>query len=320
VPRGLAIALVLLPFLGVIVGLIVLLVPEIQKQLFELVGRLPQLAQRVADWVLALRQRLLVGGSSLLTDAQIERLRNVQASDLVALVSSKWDAISRHLLDIVLGVGRGVGAGLGLVLTVLGYVVVAPVVTFYLLVSWPTLEEQVVALVPPAKRPALFGFLKEYDRHLGRFVRGQLTEATLVAVLTTAGLAVLSFPGAILMGVIAGLGNLIPTVGLFLSLIPGLLIALVAPEIGPALIRVIAVFAVVQVIDGQITGPKIVGGSVGLNPVWMMMAVLIFGALLGIVGMFLAVPLAVLCKMVVVRAMARYRASPMYQPPVRGEA
>jgi predicted PurR-regulated permease PerM len=158
----------------------------------------------------------------------------------------------------------------------------------------------------------VIGFLKEYDHVLGRFVRGQLTEAALVAVLTGGGLALLGFPGALLMGVIAGLCNLIPTVGLFLGLIPGILIALTAPEIGVALLKLGGVYAVVQIMDGQVTGPRIVGGSIGLNPVWTMVAVLAFGSLLGVVGMFLAMPLAALVRLLVIRGIARYQASSVY--------
>jgi predicted PurR-regulated permease PerM len=212
----------------------------------------------------------------------------------------------------MLGIGRGFGAGLGLVLTIIGYFVVAPIVTAYLLAAWPRLTAYLHEMVPPAQRPAVFEFLGEYDVMLGRFVRGQLIEATLVAVLTTVGLWIVGFPAAILMGVVAGLGNLIPQVGLFLSIIPGLLIALVAPDVGPALLKLIAVFGVVQILDGQVTGPRIVGGAVGLSPVWMMVAVLVFGSLFGIMGMFLAVPLAALVRMVAVRIVRYYKASPSY--------
>jgi predicted PurR-regulated permease PerM len=118
----------------------------------------------------------------------------------------------------------------------------------------------------------------------------------------------------VLVGVVAGVFNLIPVIGLPISVIPGILFALVAPEVGPALLKLGAVFAVVQFIDGSVTGPRIVGGSVGLNPVWVMIAVLVFGSLMGFVGMLLAVPLAVLAKMFVVRAVDRYRASPLYGP------
>lgn len=312
VPRAAAALLVLLPFIGIIILLIALLVPQIQSQLFEMVGRLPELGRRVADWVLQLRARLLVSGSSILTDEQIAWLQNLQASDLVALVSDRWDDIARSAWRAMMGFGRGVGAGLGLVLGILGYVVVAPVVAFYLLLSWPAMLRKTEEMLPPHWRPDVLGFVNEYDVALGRFVRGQLIEATLVAVLTSVALWVLGFPAAVLMGVVAGLGNLIPNLGLFLSIIPGLFIALTAPDIGAALLKLIGVFAAVQFIDSSITGPRIVGGSVGLNPVWVMLAVLVFGHLFGIIGMFLAVPLAVLVKMFAARVWARYIESEMY--------
>ena len=312
-PRALAIALVLVPFLGAIVLLLLLLVPALERQLLEFAARIPELARRLLDWGLQLRTRFLAsGGAGLLTDEQLRHLQNLQPSDLVALVNDKWQAIGAQLWRALLGIGRGIGSGLGLLLTVVGYVIVAPIVTFYLLRSWPRLTAGLEDLVPPSRREAVFGFLREYDVALGRFVRGQLTEATLVAALTGAGLGLLGFPGAALVAVVAGVFNLIPIIGLPISALFGVLFALVAPDVGAALLKLGAVFAVVQLMDGQITGPRIVGGSVGLNPVWVMIAVLGFGGLMGFIGMLLAVPLAVLVKMLAVRALARYRRSPLY--------
>jgi predicted PurR-regulated permease PerM len=313
VPRGLAVPLVLLPFLGIVVGLILLVVPALERQVLDLASRLPELGKRLADWLLKLRQQMVSrGGGGIVTDEQVAKLQNLQASDLMGIVSSRWSEVSTHLWVLMLGIGRGFGVGLGLVITLLGYFIVAPIVTAYLLAAWPSFTTHVGDLIPRPSRPALLEFWREYDVMLGRFVRGQLTEATLVAVLTTIGLAVTGFPGAVLIGVIAGLGNLIPTIGLFLSLIPGLLLALAQPEIGTSLIKLIAVFAVVQILDGQVTGPRIVGGAVGLSPVWMMIAVLVFGSLFGLPGMFLAVPMAALVRLLVLRALKRWRASPVY--------
>jgi predicted PurR-regulated permease PerM len=313
VPRPVAIPIVFLPFLGLIVTLALILIPEMERQLLDLVAQIPALIRRVVDWALALRTRLVAtGGAGFLSEAQLQRLESLQASDLVSMVSGKWDAISQHLSSAAFGIGRGVGVGLTVVLTVFGYVIVAPIVVFYLLQVWPNLMPQIKELVPPAERPAVFKFLHEYDHVLSRFVRGQLTESMLVATLTGVSLGLLGFRGALLMAVIAGVCNLIPTVGTFLGLIPGILIALTAPEVGPALLKLGGVYAVVQIMDGQITGPLIVGGSIGLSPVWSMIAVLVLGALFGLVGMFLSMPLAGLAKMIVMRAVARYEASPMY--------
>lgn len=308
VPRWLAIVLVLLPFLATLALLLVLLVPAVENQLTQLAGQLPSLIRRIADWLLALRTRFLATSSGILSPEQAQRLRDLQPADLVGMVNASWEEIGRRIWAALLGVGKGVSVAL----TILGYVIIAPVVTFYLLKSWPRFTAMLGGLVPPAGRAGLFGFLAEYDRLLGRYVRGQLTEATLVAVLTGGALALLGFPGALLVGVIAGIGNLIPYVGLPLSIIPGVLFALVSGAVWPSLLKLVIVFGVVQFVDGSITGPRIVGGSVGLDPVWVMIALVLFGSLLGFVGLLVAVPLAVLVKLLAVRALGRYRQSPIY--------
>lgn len=308
IPRPLAILLTVLPFLGAVVLLLLLLLPSVERQVVDLAGRLPAVLQRFGQWLLDLRTRLLASGGGLLTEEQAAWLRNLQLTDLGAMVQARWADLARHAWSAFVGLGKGVSA----VVTILGYVVVTPVVTYYLLASWDRFTARLADLVPPAKREAVFDFLSEYDRLLGRYVRGQLTEATLVGTITGVSLALLGFPGALLVGVIAGLGNLVPYVGLPLSIIPGVLLALVSGAVLPSLLKLAAVFAVVQFIDGSITGPRIVGSSVGLNPVWVMIALVLFGVVLGFVGLLVAVPLAVLVRMAVQRGLARYRVSEYY--------
>jgi predicted PurR-regulated permease PerM len=309
IPRGLAILMLLLPFLLILALGIVLLIPAVERQLVSLVGQLPDLARRAADWLLRLRTRFLATSDGLLTDEQAERLRSLQPSDLVAIVNAQWQDVARRIWSTLMGLGRGVGVVLG----VLTYLVVTPVVTYYILKAWHRFTARIEELVPPARRAAVFGFLAEYDDMLGRYVRGQLTEATLVGILTGGTLWLLGFPGAVLVGVISGVANLVPYIGLPLSLIPGIAFALVSGDVLPNLLKLAAVNVVVQFIDGSITGPRIVGKSVGLNPVWVMVALVIFGSLLGFVGLLVAVPLAALVKMLVSRAVMRYQGSTLYR-------
>ena len=126
------------------------------------------------------------------------------------------------------------------------------------------------------------------------------------------GLAILGVPSALLIGVIAGLCNLVPYIGMAISIVPALIVALTMPSPLDGLLRVGGVFVVVQFIDGSVTGPRIVGGSVGLHPVVTMLALAFGGAVLGFAGLLLAVPLAVLFKMLGARLLERYRASGLY--------
>jgi predicted PurR-regulated permease PerM len=308
VPRALGSLLVLVPFLAALVALIALLVPAVERQVVQLAQQLPVLFSRLADWLDRLRTSFLASNQGLLTDAQAAKLRSLQPADLVAIVQERWQDVARGLWGGIVGIGRGVS----LTLTVVGYLVVTPVVTYHLLNTWEKITGWLAGLVPPARRDELLGFVTEYDGQLGRYVRGTLTEATLVATLTGVGLGMLGFPGPLLVAVSAGLGNLVPYIGLPLSMIPGVILALASGAIGTSLVQLVAVFAVVQFIDQVITGPRIVGGAVGLNPVWVMIALALFGLLLGFVGLLVAVPLAVLVKMLASRALARYRASEYY--------
>jgi len=308
VPRALGSLLVVVPFLLLIVLLLGLLIPAVGRQVAQLASQLPVLFTRLADWLDRLRTSFLASNQGLLSEAQAAKLRSLSTGDLAAIVQARWQDILRALWGGVVGIGKGVS----LSLTILGYVVVTPVVTYHLLNSWQKIVDWVRGLVPPARRAELLPFVDEYDRQLGRYVRGALTEATLVATLTGVGLEIVGFPGALLMAVSAGVGNLIPYIGLPLSLIPGLVLALTSGAIGPSLLQLIIVYGVVILLDQVVMGPRVVGGAVGLNPVWVMIALTLFGLLLGFVGLLVAIPLAVLVKMLATRALAHYRDSAYY--------
>jgi predicted PurR-regulated permease PerM len=306
VGRGLAIVLVALPPLAAMVVLALLAGPQLWSQAAALVNGIPHFATRLVEFLSAVRSR--IEGLSFLTETQRNWVHDLDARQLAALLQQNADAILTEAGQW----GFAFLKQLGTIVGFLGYVVVTPVVAFYLLRDWRALLEFMEGLIPPAQRPAVMGFLEEYDRSLGRFFRGQLTEAALVGALTGAGLALLGVPNALLLGVIAGLCNLIPYIGLAVSIVPALVVALTMEPPLAGLLRVGGVFAVVQFIDGSVTGPRIVGGSVGLHPVVIMLALAFGAAVLGFVGLLLAIPLAVLVKMVSVRLLAQYRSSAMY--------
>jgi predicted PurR-regulated permease PerM len=307
-PRWLGSLLVLLPFLAALVVLLALLVPAMERQVVQVASQLPVLFARLADWLDRLRTSFLSSNQALLTDAQVAKLRSLQPSDLIAIVQARWQDIAKGAWGGMVGIGKGVT----IVLMIVGYVVVTPVVTYHLLNNWEKITAWVAALVPPARRDDVLGFVREYDGQLGHFVRGTLTEATLVATLTGVGLALLGFPGPLLMAVSAGLGNLVPWIGVPLSMIPGVFLALASGAIGTSLLQLVVVFGAVTLLDQAVTGPRIIGGAVGLNPVWVMIALALFGLLLGFVGLLVAVPLAVLVKQLATRGLAHYRASEYY--------
>jgi len=306
VPRGLAILLVALPPVIAVVVLLLLAGPQVWNQAVAIVDATPRFATTLLDFLAGLRTR--VEGLPFLTAEQRNWLHDLDASQLASILQQNADGI----LQSIANGGLAFLHQLGTVVGFLGYLVVTPVVAFYLLRDWRPLLTFLEDLIPAARREPVVAFIEEYDRSLGRFIRGQLLEATLVGVLTGVGLAVLGVPGALVLGVIAGLCNLVPYIGMVISLVPALVVALTMPSALDGLLRVGGVFLVVQFLDGSVTGPKLVGGSVGLHPVMTMLALAFGGAVLGFAGLLLAIPLAVLIKMLGSRVLERYRRSRMY--------
>jgi predicted PurR-regulated permease PerM len=306
VSRGLAIVLVALP---PVIGLTVLLVlagPQVWNQAVTLVNAMPRFATTLLEFLAGIRTRL--EGLPFLTAEQRTWIHDLDAQQLALLLQQNADAVLRELAEWGLAFLRRLGTVVGF----LGYLVVTPVVAFYLLRDWKPLLGFLEGLIPPARRTGVVTFIEEYDNSLGKFFRGQLLEATIVGFLTGLGLAVLGVPSALLLGVVAGLCNVVPYIGIAISVIPALIVALTMPAPIEGLLRVGAVYAVVQFIDGWVTGPRILGGSVGLHPVVTMLALAFGGAMLGFAGLLLAIPLAVLIKMLGVRLLERYRSSAMY--------
>lgn len=310
IPRGVAILLVVLPALAIGVLLAIVGIPALLRQVDQVLQGLPAALENVQTWVASLEQRLarldlpFIEAADL--GAQIQEA--LDPAHVAAILEERQGALLRRAWSTALGVGRGFGALLGVV----GYIVLVPVLLFYLLRDWDVMVAYAVSLIPEPSRERWRAFGREYDTLLSKFLRGQLLAAAIVGVLTWIGLLIAGFPHAGLVGVIAGVFNIVPYLGLIASVIPVIVIAIVSGGAGGLLLRAGIVFAIVQFIDGSITGPRIVGESVGLHPVWVIFALAVAGFAFGFAGLLLAMPLAVLVKLLVREGLARWKQSDMF--------
>lgn len=310
VSRTMAVMVLALPLLGVIALLVFVGIPALSAQATEFIRGTPELVKQASARLEAIQLDLSRRGVPGFDEASVqERIASIQPEAVMAWLQERQSAIATAVWRGVLGVGRG----LGTVLSILSYVFLTPVLTFYLLRDWPAIEAKAGELVPAPYREKVFGFAREYDRLLSGYMRGQLLEAAIVGVLTWLGLLIAGFPYALLLGVVAGVFNVIPYMGLVASLVPGLVIVVFSANPLVALAKLGIVFVIVQLIDGTFLGPKIVGDSVGLHPVWVLLALAVCGFFFGFVGLLIAVPLAVLVKLVLRMALERYRASRLFQ-------
>ena len=312
--RAWAVAALAIPALALISVGLIFGVPAIIEQVNTLIEQLPAALQRGVTWLQNLRTRVLAGQIPLLRGEAFARtLESFSPERLAEYINQQQAALAARAWSAFLGVGRGVT----IVLSIIGYVVLTPVLTIYLLIDFDRLTTRANGLIPRDKRDKWLPFMAEYNFLLSRYLRGQMLAALIAGVLTWLGLWILGFPYPALVGAVAGVFNLVPYLGLVVSAIPALIISLLSGNIIASLIKAAAVFGVVQTLDSSVVGPRIVGGSVGLHPVWVIFALAVGSFFFGFVGLLLAMPAAVFLKLIVRDAVARYRHSRVYEGDVK---
>lgn len=200
------------------------------------------------------------------------------------------------------------------VLNALLFLIVVPVVAFYLLLDWDHMVARIDALLPRDHAPVVRDLAARIDKVLAAFVRGQISVCIVQGVFYSATLMLAGLDFGLLVGAIAGAITFIPYVG---ALVGGAL------AIGLAMFQfwgdwvsigiVAGIFALGQFLEGNVITPRLVGNSVGLHPVWLLFALSAFGSAFGFVGMLVAVPVAAAIGVLTRWGAEKYQQSLLYR-------
>jgi predicted PurR-regulated permease PerM len=174
----------------------------------------------------------------------------------------------------------------------------APIIAFYLLVDIPHLGRVAEGLVPDASKGEVHHVATRLNRAIGGYFRGQVVVAAIVGMMVSVGLAVIDLPFWLLVGMIAGVFNMIPLIGPYIGAIPGIVIALTAGEGFGQAVWVAVIMIVAQQIDNHFITPNVMQRVVKLHPAAVMLALLAGGTIAGFMGLLLAVPTAAVLKIV----------------------
>lgn len=312
--RTAAIGVLVLPLIGIFAALLIWGVPVLVREANGLVQRTPELVAAGARLLTSLEERLstLPGFEGTEWAA---RLQSLDGDDVVEFLQTRGESLARQAWQGALGLGRGLGS----IFSILGYLVLTPVVAFYLMRDYKSFGESLMSLIPE-HRSGVRSFLVDYDRLLSGYLRGQVTVAIVMGTVTAVGLWIAQFPFAALLGFLAAVFGVVPYLGLVLSLIPAVGIALTSGAIASSFLKLAIVYGLVQVLEGMVLGPRILGESTGLHPVSVLLAIALGGFFFGFVGLLIAVPAAVGVKLLVERAVQRYKSSGLFLPEGGGTA
>ena len=179
----------------------------------------------------------------------------------------------------------------------------------FLLKDFDKLVANARTLIPYRYRPKVEEIALKIHDQITSFLRGQLTVCLCLGVMYIVGLTASGVPFSIPIGIFGGIAAFIPYIGITLTIIPSVILTLLAHGLSWHIVGVLVTFSVAQFLEGTFLTPKIVGDKVGLNPVWVILAILVFGNAFGFLGILLAVPMAASLKVLVLEAVAYYKAS-----------
>ena len=173
--------------------------------------------------------------------------------------------------------------------------------TFFLLNSGRQMKKAFIQIVPNRFFEVALVLIQGLDRQLGDYLRSRLIQTIILSIIAATGYWILGLRFAILIGIIAGLANLIPYIGPFIGAIPAIIVVFLGSRfgLGWSLLAVIILTLVIQIIDNAIITPLVIGKSVELGPVTTIVVVLLGEQLLGLIGLLMAVPIAAMCKLII---------------------
>lgn len=279
IPRVLGTALCYVLVLGLLVLLGLLVAPIAASQATDLADEWPSLREDVERWI---DDMALNTDDWIINTPTVEEIRQEFTQDSGSLSEN----ISRI---------RNVGGKIlhGAIIVLLG-----PIIAFYLLVDLQRLKKTARSLIPSNRHDEVELVIGRLNRALGGFMRGQLLVALIVGVMVSIGLAVIGLEFWLIVGMIAGIANIVPLVGPWVGGVPALVIALSVGDARQAF-WVVVVMVGAQQIDNHLISPMIMQRTVKLHPAGVILALIAGGSIGGIFGLFLAVPTLAVLKILI---------------------
>ena len=279
VPRLLLVLAVFLAFLALLLLLFFGLVPQVTAQAAQLVHDLPTMidnGQKMLSRLPELYPRFI-------SEAQVQQIMSALEASAAALGKK---ALSMSLSTIMS------------IITMLLYLVLVPVLVLFMLKDKETILNWVSSLLPP-ERALAEKVWREMDHEIGNYVRGKFAEIFVVGVVTYVVFALMHLKYAVLLAVLVGLSVIVPYVGAVVVTFPVLLVAFSQWGWHSDFAYVMAAYTVIQILDGYVLVPWLFSEAVNLHPIAIIVAILMFGGIWGFWGVFFAIPLATLVKVLI---------------------
>jgi predicted PurR-regulated permease PerM len=299
IPRSLAIVAILVVVLSLIALFLILLVPRITRDVLAVLAQLPAYVDSAL-----LRMTPALNRIGIVVPQTLNEFLQRFQSDAQGAMQPALEPAGQVLSWVVGGTASFIGSVVA--------VIVVPVVAFYLLYDFHAMIDTVRELIPRRYRDASVKLATEVNQVLGQFMRGQLIVMASLCVFYAVAYSLLGVRLAIAIALVGGLLSFIPYVGSATALGLALLMSFLDWGGWWRILGVIIAYTVIQLLEAFVITPRVVGEKVGLPAIWVLIALMVGSEVLGFLGVLIAVPVAAVIKIFILRGLGWYRRSPVF--------
>lgn len=289
VSRTFAVAIVFLLLIAIIVSALSFLIPNILNQVEQLIQNTPEYIKSFQRFLTKVLQQ------KNLPPWIVDLTKDV---DINAYTKEIEESLSGFAKNFMMSITSSIGSIIGMVTSVTVTIVTVPFMLFYMLKDGHKLVPTVTGIFSEKQANRIGELLEKMSETISKYISGQAIECLFVGTCTAIGYGIVGVPFALLIGIFAGITNMIPYIGPYIGLLPALILAL--SNSVRQTILVIIVCVVVQQIDGNLIYPNVIGKSLDIHPLTIIIILLVAGNLAGLLGMLLAVPVYAVIKVIVI--------------------
>ncbi|NMO97640.1 AI-2E family transporter [Paenibacillus lemnae] len=299
IQRGWSILILYLVISGILTVVVLAVIPVLRNQIMGLITNFPTYSENI-------RQQFEdLTGSQLYN--QIQDAANLNSEEW-------WGTVTTKTTDILNQTWSRVGGFLGAFTETVVSIITVPFILFYMLKDGKKLPVRILSFLPTQSRAGILNVLQDINHQISSFIRGQIIVSFCIGILLYIGYMIIGLDYALILAIIASFTSVVPYLGPAIAITPALIVALVTSPI--MLLKMVAVWTIVQLIEGKFISPQIMGKTLKIHPITIIFVILTSGNLFGVVGILLAVPGYAVLKVCVTHIFQWFKdTSGWYDPP-----
>lgn len=286
IPRIWGIVILFLAVIGLITLLVFLVFPFLKDQTIRFVENFPEdFSQLINNSTLWLQTSMFSG------------IYNSLEADINQWIQELPSQLAVFFQDTFARVATGISSFIGAITSFVLAIVTVPFILFYLLKDGEKLPQYFLRLLPPRMREETAQVFADIDRQISSYIQGQLLVSAAIGIMVFIGFSIIQMPYAVLLGAIAMVTSVVPYLGPIIAITPAVIIALVQSPF--MLLKLAAVWTVVQLVEGKFISPQIMGKTLHIHPITIIFVLVTAGSLFGVPGVILGIPGYAIVKVIV---------------------